>query len=224
MGRNFLIASTGFRAGKSLVACALGFAFRARGLRVGVMKPVAVGCDLAGGTPDPADIRGVALASGCTLALDMICPYRYVSPLAPPAAAHADGLPPPDFARIEHCYRQIAAASDVVIVEAVGGIAEPLSWETDTADLAARLGLGAIIVVANQVGCVGAARLAVLHARARGVEVAGLILNDAAPGAPDSATVARVVERGADAPILGAMRFREPLALSVVEKLLKSRG
>jgi dethiobiotin synthetase len=40
MGRRFVIAGTGARVGKTTVGCALGFAMRARGMRVGVMKPV----------------------------------------------------------------------------------------------------------------------------------------------------------------------------------------
>ena len=40
MARGFLITGTGARVGKTTVGCALGFAMRARGIRVGVMKPV----------------------------------------------------------------------------------------------------------------------------------------------------------------------------------------
>ena len=50
--RSFLITGTGARVGKTTVGCALGFAMRARGLRVGIMKPIdslAVTLALSGG-------------------------------------------------------------------------------------------------------------------------------------------------------------------------------
>jgi dethiobiotin synthetase len=224
MGRNFLITATAAGAGKSIVACAIGFAFRARGIRVGVMKPAATGCDLVGAALDPADIRGVALAAGCTLPLDLICPYRYASRLAPAAAAEADGTAPPDLARIEAGFREIAGASDVVLVEGAARIADPIAWDADSADLAARLGLDAIVVVANRPGCVSAAILTIGRARSRGVAVAGWLLNDAEPDAADSQEVARALARATDAAMLGAMRYKEPLGLGVIEKLLAWRG
>jgi dethiobiotin synthetase len=224
MARNFLITATGAGAGKSTVACAIGFAFRARGIRIGVMKPAATGCDLVGGALEPADIRGVALAAGCALPLDLICPYRYASRLAPAAAAEAEGVAPPDLARIERCYREIVQASDAVLVEGAAGIADPIAWDADSADLAARLGLDAIVVVANRPGCVGGAILTIRHARSRGVAVAGWLLNDAEADAADSQAIARALMRSIGAPMLGAMRYKEPLGLGVIEKLLAWRG
>jgi dethiobiotin synthetase len=224
MGRNFLITATGSGAGKSTVACAMGFAFRARGIRVGVMKPAAVGCELVDGMLDPADIRGVALAAGCALPLDLICPYRFASRFAPAVAAEAEGAAPPDLARIETGFRDIARSSDVVLVEGAAGIADPIAWDADSADLAARLGLDAIVVVANRPGCISAAILTISHARSRGVGVAGWLLNDAEPDAMESQAVARGLVRATDAPMLGTMRYKEPLGLGVIEKLLAWRG
>ncbi|MGO9606190.1 MAG: hypothetical protein ACLQAT_22825 [Candidatus Binataceae bacterium] len=65
MSTNFLITGTDSGVGKSTVGCALGFAFRARGLRVGVMIPAETGCAERDGALDPADARALALASGC---------------------------------------------------------------------------------------------------------------------------------------------------------------
>ena len=42
---------------------------RARGLRVGVMKPI--------DTLDSQDAQALALAVGSTMPMDLICPYRY---------------------------------------------------------------------------------------------------------------------------------------------------
>src|SRR6267378_6966808 len=108
MGRNYLITGTDVEVGKTTIGCALGFALRARGMRVGVMKPVETGCVEGGGELQALDANALALAAGSQLPADLICPYRYRSPLAPLAAADADQLPPPDLDSIARCFQEIA--------------------------------------------------------------------------------------------------------------------
>src|ERR1700756_4501952 len=101
MARRFLITGTGARVGKTTIGCALGFAMRARGLRVGVMKPV--------DTLESEDAQALALAVGSTMPMDLICPYRHSSRAASASAA--------DQAHIAECFNKIAAQSDVMLVE-----------------------------------------------------------------------------------------------------------
>ncbi len=178
MSLNFLITGTGAGVGKSTVGCAVGFALRARAMRVGVMKPCETGCEERAGILEPADARALALASGCDLPLDLICPYRYRSPLAPSAAAELHSAAPPDPAHIVDCFRKIESASDAVLVEGVGGLAVPIVWGFDSADLAAKLALPLIVVIANNPGCLNAAMLALNYARSKRLKIAGWLLND----------------------------------------------
>ncbi len=130
------------RVGKTLIGCALAFAAHSRGLRVGVMKPIETGCREVAGVGESAvlesleskDARGLAYASACDLPLELICPYRYRSRLAPPAAAAADQVGPPDLVEIAEAYRKIAARSDFVIVEGQHRwcIATPIAWSKDS--------------------------------------------------------------------------------------------
>src|SRR5579872_1585893 len=112
MAKGVLITGTGPGAGTSLIGCALAFAAHARGIRVGVMKPIETGCEMSAGVLEPTDARALAYAAGSDLSMDLICPYRYRSPLAPAAAAEADRVSPPDLLEIEHAYRKIAARND----------------------------------------------------------------------------------------------------------------
>jgi len=221
MDSNFLITGTGGRVGKSTVGCALGFAFRARGLRIGVFKPAEVGCADYNGQLDAPDIRALALAAGCDLPEELTCPYRYRTAAAPPTAAELDSLPPPDLGRIRACYDRIAAASDAVLVESTGGLAEPLTWEADFADLAVLLDLEAIVVIANRPGCQGEALVTLRYAASRGLRVAGWLLNDLDP-CPSSVAqaTAGAIARLTGTSCLGTMRFKEPLGIGVVERLL----
>jgi dethiobiotin synthetase len=174
--QRFLITGTGAGVGKTTVGCALGFALRARGMRVGVMKPVETGCAEIDGALKPRDADALALAAGCILPLELICPYRYRSPLAPAAAAGIDRLPPPDLANIARCFGEIAKDNDVVLVESAGAIVAPITRGSDFADLAAMLVLEVIVVVENRPGCVDATMLTIQRCESRGLEVAGYIL------------------------------------------------
>jgi dethiobiotin synthetase len=192
MGRRFVITGTDARVGKTTVGCALGFAMRARGLRVGVMKPV--------DTLESKDAQALALAVGSTMPLDLICPYRYSSPPASVDATH--------LAHIAECFDEIAAQSDVMLVESAGIL--------DFAALAVTLDLEVIVVVGNRPGCADATTLTIQRCEHRGLRLAGYILCDCdlTPAIKDESL------QHIKAPYLGRMRHREPLARTIVEQLI----
>ncbi len=190
-------------------------------MRVGVMKPVETGCAEVGGELQALDASALALAAGSQLPMELICPYRYRSPLAPAAAADADHLPPPNFDNIARCFHEIAAQNDAMLVESVGGLATPLNSDANFADLTALLGLEVIVVVGNRLGCVNSALLTLEHAESHGLTIAGYILCDIDPlSSPATETNAASLIRLSNAPYLGRMRYREPLAKAIVEQLL----
>ena len=192
MTRRFLITGTGPRVGKTTIGCALGFAMRARGMRVGVMKPV--------DTLESQDAQALALAVGSILPMELICPYRNSSTPAPGA---------PNLSHIARCFDEIAAQNDVVLVESASMI--------DFADLAAILNLEVIVVVGNRPGCADAATLTIQRCESRGLKLAGYILCDCDPTTTvNDESLQEIVK----APYLGRMRHREPLARTIVEKLI----
>jgi dethiobiotin synthetase len=153
MGRRFLITGTEPRVGKTTVGCALGFAMRARGMRVGVMKPV--------DTLESQDAQALALAVGSSFPVDVICPCRGSEEIG-------------ELSRIRRCFDEIASQSDVVLVE--GGST------TESTNLAAMLGLEVILVVGNRSGCVDAMRVTLRHCERSRIKVAGCILSDCEVG------------------------------------------
>jgi dethiobiotin synthetase len=221
MALRFLLAGTAPRSGKTTVGCALAYAFKVRELRVAVMKPVQTGCPEYNGALVPEDAVALRSSASSDHPLELICPYRYRCPLAPALAAEIDGVPGPDFAELERAYQRIAAGSDVTIVEDAVGLAAPIDWSHDYAGLALSLGLELVLVVPNDPGFINAARLSVEYAARRGVAVRGLILNSANQTA--SETVQRnagFLSRATGAPCLGTVRYKEPLAQKIVERLL----
>jgi dethiobiotin synthetase len=222
MASGLLITGTDTGVGKTMVGCALGFAMKVRGLRVGVMKPAETGCREEAGELIPQDAVALRASACAAHPLDVICPYRYRSPIAPAAAAEAERLAPPDPGAIVKLFEQIAADSDVVIVEGAGGIAVPLTWNFNYADLAAALGLRLIIVVANRLGCLNAAMLTIDYATGRRLSVGGYILNDTEPAVSAAArTNAASLSRLVAVPALGTVRFKEPLPLDIVKRTLQ---
>jgi dethiobiotin synthetase len=190
MGRRLLITGTGERVGKTTVGCALGFAMRARGMRVGVMKPI--------DTTESRDAQALALAVGSILPIDVICPFRYEAQTA---------LKNEDISRIVRCFREIASQSDVVLVEAASRI--------NFAALATMLDLEPILVVGNRPGCIDAMKSALGYCERWSVKLVGCILCDCEP-APHVETL----DPPLGVAYLGRMRHREPLAKVIVEKLI----
>jgi dethiobiotin synthetase len=221
MPSNFLISGTGHSVGKTMAGCAIAFAFKVRGMRVGVMKPVQTGCIEREGALIAGDAEALMAAASSDQPPELACVYRYCSALAPAAAAEADGAPAPDWSRIEQAYREILARSDVTIVEDAEGLAAPLDWHHTSADLAHEFDLQLILIVANRPGFINDARLALDYAANHGIRVAGFIMN--ALDSDMSASVVRdaeFVRKATGATCLGTVRFKEPLALSIVERLL----
>ena len=221
MGRRFLIIGTEARAGKTTVGCALGFAFKARGLRVGVMKPVDTGCIERDGELYSADADSLALAASCTIPAKTACPFRFKSRLPPAIAAEFEQLPVADVAVISRYFREIAGQNDVVLVESDGGPGDPVTWETDFAELAAMLDLEVIVVAGNRPGCLNATTMVLSYLESKSLKIAGLILCDVdLDQSPAAQTNEPAIQRLIGPLYLGRMRHREPLAKSIVENLL----
>ena len=85
------ITGTDTGVGKTFVARGMVSALRARGRRVGVMKPVETGCG-GGMTRRATDALALRSAAGSKVSLDHICPYRLDAPLAPDVAARLENV------------------------------------------------------------------------------------------------------------------------------------
>ena len=186
MSRGLFITGTDTGVGKTLVTCGLAAALRARGVCVGVMKPIETGCAAGpGGELRAADAEALAWFAGSTAAPTDICPIRFAEPLAPSAAAARAGVAI-DLGRIDQAFARVSAGADFVLVEGAGGLLVPIAPGVSMAELALRLGLPLLVVVGNKLGAINHARLTCEVARARGLELRGWALNCLTPG-PDLA-------------------------------------
>jgi len=75
--------------------------------------------------------------------------------------------------------RARASEVDLLLLEGAGGLLVPVSGRTTFADLAAELGARLVVVVGARLGAINHAMLTIEAARARGLEVAAVVVNHA---------------------------------------------
>ena len=175
------ITGTDTGVGKTFVACALAAALRARGPRVGVMKPVETGV-----VREPEDAVALRAAAGDPAPLDDVCPYRLRAPLAPPVAARLEGVTI-DVERLIALVQRRAREVDVLLVEGAGGLLVPVVGSVTWAEIAARLALPLLIVAANRLGTVNHCALTARVAAAAGLVARGFVLSQPAATTDESA-------------------------------------
>jgi dethiobiotin synthetase len=183
--RGVFVSGTDTGVGKTVVACALARGLRARGIDVGVMKPIETGVGDAG----PVDARALREAAGCADPLDDVCPERFALPAAPSVAAAAEGRAV-DLERVRAAFRRIRARRDCVIAEGAGGLLVPIAPGVSMADLARELALPLLVVARAALGTINHTLLTLEAAVARGLPVLGVVISHAAPlGAADAANL-----------------------------------
>lgn len=185
--RGCFITGTDTGVGKTAIAAALAYHLGERGISVGVMKPIETGVSFE----DDARSDGARLrrAAGSTDALDLICPYRFTEPLAPLAAARANGRVI-ELTRITHAFERLAGASRLMLVEGVGGLLAPLAEVFETTDLVRSLGLPTIVIGRAGLGGINHALLTLECLTRRNLPILAVGLNCPAPALPSDPDVA----------------------------------
>ncbi len=172
------ITGTDTDVGKTFVAAHIARHLIAAGLRVGVYKPAASGAVVdAYGNPTWPDVESLSAAVGSRFSAEQICPQRFRAALAPPVAARCENRRVDD-RLLRDGIRWWAGHVDVLAVEGVGGLLSPISDESLVADLAVDFGFPLLIVARMGLGTINHTLLTCEAAAARGLNVAGIILNE----------------------------------------------
>lgn len=171
------VTGTDTDVGKTLTATAMLHALVQTGVRACGMKPVAAGAALREGVWHNDDADSLAAAGNVVMLASLTTPYLFREPVAPHIAAELEGIAI-ESTPILAAFIEIAAASDAVVVEGVGGFRVPLSGDFDTADLAQQLDLPVVLVVGLRLGCINHALLTLESIKARGLLLAGWVANE----------------------------------------------
>jgi dethiobiotin synthetase len=205
------VTGTDTGVGKTTVAAAVAFSLRRSGRRVGVMKPVATGASRSSDGWKVDDAERLTEAAGVDVPLERVAPIVFEEPLAPPVAARRSGQP----LTAEQVERAVAEAvawwgerADVLVVEGVGGFHCPLAEGTTVADLAVALDYPLLVVARRGLGTLNHTLLTVEAARARGLRLAGIVLNTPEPrpeGPAESTNAGELAGRLPGVPILAEL-------------------
>ncbi len=187
MIRGVFVTGTDTGVGKTRVAGGLVRRLRAAGVGAVPTKPVQTGAVRdARGRLRAGDVEEALAIAGLSLPepeRDELATYRFEPACSPHLAARLAGQPI-ELARITAATARLADRYGAVVVEGAGGVLVPLGPATTMLDLAAALGLPAVVVARAGLGTLNHVLLTVDALRRRDVCVAGVVLNDAEP-APD---------------------------------------
>ena len=202
MADGLFITGTDTDVGKTFFTAGLASLLRARGMDVGVYKPVATG-----GLPGE-DARLLREASGSSDPLEEINPVCLPEPLSPNVAAHLADQPV-DLDLVLNVYGKLIARHEFVLVEGIGGLLVPILNEFSVADLAENMGLPLVIVARSTLGTINHTLLTLEAAAARGLKVRGVVYNTLVPGPVGRATETSpdVITEISGVPSLGTLPY-----------------
>jgi dethiobiotin synthetase len=178
MASGLFVTGTNTGVGKTYVAAMIARSLRHAGVRVGVYKPVASGCEMRAGSLISPDAVLLWESAGRPGALEHVCPQLFAAPLAPHLAARAEGKRV-DQVKLREGIDFWRESSDIVLVEGAGGLMSPMSDDDYNADLAAAFGYPLVVVSANELGTINATLQTLITATTYcdGLTVAGIVLN-----------------------------------------------
>lgn len=206
--RGLFITGTDTGVGKTFVACGIIRSLRASGLSTGAYKPVCSGATLQqDGSWDWDDVTALSHAVGDLFPHTLICPQRFVAPLAPPVAAAAEGQTVDRSLLVSGC-KAWNSEVEGLIVEGAGGLLSPVAAGVSNADLARELGYPVLIVAADRLGTINHTLLTVEALRVRDLPIAGVVLNRLTAD-PDASVATNFAElaRSCPVPLLGVWPF-----------------
>lgn len=178
--KGIFITGTDTDCGKTEISLGLMAAWQKRGLRVLAMKPVATGCRPGPAGPRNEDALRLLDQGSSEAPYGLVNPYAFEPPIAPHIAAGQAGVEI-EIAPIANAFRALAAESDRVVVEGVGGWRVPLSTSLYVSDIPRGLDLPVLLVVGMKLGCLNHALLTMESIRAQGHQLAGWVANGIDP-------------------------------------------
>ena len=169
------ITGTDTGVGKTLVAAGLALALKERGMKVGVMKPIATGC--YGSESRLVSSDAVFLMEAAENDQPpLICPSRFRNPLAPNVASAIEKKVV-NLKHIRAAYEELQKQYDFVIVEGIGGLLVPISKDYFVANMIRDFELPIVVVSRASLGTINHTLLTLDAALIRGFDIRGIIFN-----------------------------------------------
>ncbi len=170
------VTATDTGVGKTQIAAALLSLMVERGARPFAFKPYESGVP---GAVAQSDSERLRRAAGGWQTPGQVNVARYAAPLAPGLAGPPVHGPHPAWRTVLATARRLAPGDGVI--EGAGGLFVPLDRQHDVIDLIEALGVPAVVVARAGLGTINHTSLTLNALEARGVVVAGVVLNASTP-------------------------------------------
>src|SRR5208283_4451720 len=227
--KGVFITGTDTGVGKTIAAAVLIRALIKKGIKVAAMKPIETGCLNRDGSLIPPDGMFLKSVAQMDTTIDLVSPIRFEQPLAPMVASELEGKAV-ELRKIIDSYRILSGQYSFMVVEGAGGLLVPIvkmKKKGDRADqrayfmvdLMRELRLPVIIVTRPTLGTINQTLLTVNHALLTGLEVVGVLINNAqAPGnSLAEKTNPLVLEELCPVPILGILPHINDVTLNTID-------
>lgn len=210
--KGFFVTGTGTGVGKTVVTALLVHGMRREGLDVVPAKPIQTGAepDERGIIKSP-DLEWIFEATGLEPnpgEYPLMAPCVYRHPCSPHLAARLEKRPTQPNAIIE-AIEELASLHEYLVVEGAGGILVPMDEEMMMIDMADRLDLPVVIAAHAGLGTINHTLLTLEVLKKRGLEIAGVILNEVEPVAPEDRYIVedniRAIGYYGDVTVLGCL-------------------
>ena len=205
MSMGYFITGTDTEVGKTWATVSLMHYFKRQGKTVLGMKPVAAGAQWSQGQLHNTDALLLQQHSSCQVAYELINPYVYEPAVSPHIAGKQH---PVDLTVVFDCFKQLHAQVDVLLVEGAGGWYSPLNDQQDNSDLAKKLALPVIIVVAIRLGCINHAKLSFQAVAQSGLLCAGWLAQCVDASMLNTEENIHTLRTALPIPLLGVMPYR----------------
>ncbi len=179
----YFITGTDTGVGKTYVAAKILERISSTVGWVAYLKPFQTGCVIdCGGRYTAPDVDYVKAMLGERVDGHVL--YQYNLPSAPLIAARKAGEDI-DFDASVNWVRNRVEEYEAAVVEGAGGLMVPITPDKLIVDFARELGYPVILVAANRLGCINHTLLSIEALKARGMDIAMIVLNNMEPGELD---------------------------------------
>jgi len=198
--KSLLIAGTDTNAGKTVLTTAL-FAYLRKyypSQKVGIFKPLQTG-----------EGDKELYSQLFSLNQSEITSLHFSAPLAPPIAAEKEGKEI-DLKIVWQAFTSLQQQQDLILIEALGGLGSPITYELTVADLARDWALPTVLVVPIKLGCIAQIVANVALAQQSKVKLKGIVLNCVQPVSEQEITELApigLIQSLTNVPVLGIMPY-----------------
>ncbi len=201
MEKGIFVLGTDTNVGKTTISMAISAAIRARGIDIGVCKPMMSGMKRADCTSDASLLKEM---SGDTNTLEAINPFQFDERVTPYIAAKRQNKII-TLAEVKAAWLKIADTHEFYLVEGAGGLMAPMGAGYHVGHIAQVIGLPVVIVARPSLGTVNHTLLTIEAVRSLGLSIAGVIINGVRSGEltiPEQ-TNPQLIEEFSGVPIIG---------------------